>query len=227
MGTVVLPSTSGRPVFQKQKKGSSPTGRKKTPTYGTAHPPTTDDAVHPPPTHRPNLHYIQQYSSAAVRTAVHLVRVEQLDDWFLRTLYETGNKRRDLTILGHLGERASRHRPPPTTHHPPTDLPSTAVQQCSSTWSNTPDKRAAADSLVTMLSGWAGFAIVYSSPPRRGPSEPSPGGRFPRSPLAEVGHRRPFFRRHVVLLLCGLDVAAPRGREAEWSSGVALLGGWC
>ena len=32
--------------------------------------------------------------------------------------------------------------------------------------------------------------------------EPSPGGRFPRSPLAEVGHRRPFFCRHVVVLLC-------------------------
>ena len=45
-----------------------------------------------------------------------------------------------------------------------------------------------------------------------GASEPSPGGRFPRSPLAEVGHRRPFFRRHVVVLLCGWDVAAPRGR---------------
>ena len=46
-----------------KKKGSSPTGRKKTPTYGTAHQPTTDDAVHPPPTHRSNLYYIQQCSS--------------------------------------------------------------------------------------------------------------------------------------------------------------------
>ena len=45
-----------------------------------------------------------------------------------------------------------------------------------------------------------------------GASEPSPGGRFPRSPLAEVGHRRSFFRRHVIVLLCGWDVAAPRGR---------------
>ena len=44
-----------------------------------------------------------------------------------------------------------------------------------------------------------------------GASEPYPGGRFPRSPLAEVGHRRPFFRRHVVVLLCGWDVVAPRG----------------
>ena len=39
------------------------------------------------------------------------------------------------------------------------------------------------------------------------------GGRFPRFPLAEVGHRRPSFRRHVVVLLCGWDVAAPRGRR--------------
>ena len=101
----------------------------------------------------------------------------------------------------------------------------TGNKKCSSTYSSTPgtrgavswlvftpDRRAAADSLVTMLSGWAGFAIVYYSPPRRGPSEPSPGGRFPRSPLAEVGHRRPFFRRLVVVLLCGWDVEAPRGR---------------
>ena len=64
---------------------------KKDPMYGTAHPPTTEDAVHPPPTHRPNLYYMQQYSSAAVRTAVHLVRGEQLVGWFLKTLYETGN----------------------------------------------------------------------------------------------------------------------------------------
>ena len=48
---------------------------------------------------------------------------------------------------------------------------------------------------------------------REGASEPSPGGRFPRFPLAEVGHRRPFFRRHVVVLLCGRDMAAPRGRR--------------
>ena len=48
---------------------------------------------------------------------------------------------------------------------------------------------------------------------RGGASEPPLGGQFPRSPLAEVGHRRPFFRRHVVVLLCGWDVAAPRGRR--------------
>ena len=50
-----------------KKKSSSPTGRKKTPTYGTAHPPTTDNAVHPPPTHRPNLYYI--YSIGVSHTA--------------------------------------------------------------------------------------------------------------------------------------------------------------
>ena len=48
---------------------------------------------------------------------------------------------------------------------------------------------------------------------RGGASEPSPGGRFPRSSVAEVGHRRPFFRRHFVVLRCGWDVAAPRGRR--------------
>ena len=83
----------GGRYLRNKKKGYSPTGQKKTPTYGTAHPPTTDDAVHPPLTHRPNHYYIQQYSSAAVRTAVHLVRGEQFDGWFLRTLNETGNRR--------------------------------------------------------------------------------------------------------------------------------------
>ena len=43
--------------------------------------------------------------------------------------------------------------------------------------------------------------------------ELSPGVRFPRFPLAEVVHRRPFFRRHVVVLLRGWDLAAPRGRR--------------
>ena len=33
------------------------------------------------------------------------------------------------------------------------------------------------------------------------------------SRIAEVGHRRPFFCRHVVVLLCGWDVAAPRVRR--------------
>ena len=98
-------------------------------------PPTHHRRRSAPSTHPPtNLYYIQQYSSAAVRTAVHLVRGEQLVGWFLRTLYETGNRRGEFhlfTILGHLGERASRHAPP--THHPPsthgpTQYSSTAMQ---------------------------------------------------------------------------------------------------
>ena len=56
----------------------------------------------------------QETKSAAVRTAVHLVRGEQLVGWFFRTLYlgyETGNKRGEFP--------PSTARPPPTTHHPP------------------------------------------------------------------------------------------------------------
>ena len=61
---------------------------------------------------------------------------------------------------------------------------------------------------------------------RGGAGEPSPGGRFPRFPLAEVGHRRPFFRRHVVVLLCRWDVAAPRGRRRlSGARELPLLGG--
>ena len=47
------------------------------------------------------------------------------------------------------------------------------------------------------------------------------------SPLAKVGHRSPFFRRHVVvLLLCGWDVAAPQGRRRPSGARESqLLGG--
>ena len=60
-----------------------------TPTYGTAHALTMDDAVHPPPTHQPiKLYCIQQFSSAAVRTGIHLVREEQsVDRFFLRNVF--------------------------------------------------------------------------------------------------------------------------------------------
>ena len=133
MGTVAFPSASGRPVFynRSKEKGLSPTGRKKTPACGTAHPPTTDDAVHPTPTHRPNLYYIQQYSSAAVRTAVHLVRGAQLVGWFLRTLYETGNKRGSF-IFDDTRPSRGASEPPSTTHPPPTMHPrNDPVQQYS------------------------------------------------------------------------------------------------
>ena len=117
-------------------------------TERPTHPPRTRQCTLHPPTHPPTHQTfttcsstaVQQYvhqnnSSAAVRPAVHLVRGAQLVGWFLRTLYETGNRRGGgyfLTILGHLGERASR-RPPPTHHppctHEPTQYRSTAVQQ--------------------------------------------------------------------------------------------------
>ena len=146
MGKVVLQAPVGGRYFRRKKKINLPQDEKRLArTERPTHPPTTDDAVHPTPTHPPtkpllHLHYTQKYGSAAVHTAVHLVRGEQLVGRFLRTLYETGNKRGEfhfLTILDHLGERASRHPPPthhpPTTDHPPTDLPSTAVQQCNRT----------------------------------------------------------------------------------------------
>ena len=61
---------------------------------------------------------------------------------------------------------------------------------------------------------------------RGGASEPSPGGQFPRSSLAEVRHRRPFFRQNVVVLLCGWGVAAPRGRRGpSGTRGSQLFGG--
>ena len=78
-----------------------------------------------------------------------------------------------------------------------------------------------------MLSGRAGFAIVYYSSPRRGPSEPSPG-----APLVEVGHRRPFFRRHVVdynalglggICYCLLFLATPGAKRAVPGRAISTL----
>ena len=61
---------------------------------------------------------------------------------------------------------------------------------------------------------------------RGGASEPYPGGRFLRSPVAEVEHRRPFFspaRRSAAVRMGRGGTARPP--EAEWSSGVAVFWG--
>ena len=129
----------GGRYFRNTKKGYSPTGRKKTVTYGTADAPAKDDAVHPTPTLRPNLsietfttYQVQQYSSTAVRTAVHLVRGEQLVGWFLRTLYETGNRRGKFHFFDDTRPSRGASEPPSTTHPPPTIHPRTyPVQQYS------------------------------------------------------------------------------------------------
>ena len=126
------PSTSGWPILWKKKKRFI-SRRTKKDSHVRNGPPTHHGRRSAPYTHPPtkpllHLYYTQQYGSAAVHTAVHLVRGEQLVGRFLRTLYETGNKRGEfhfLTILDHLGERASRH--PPPTHHPPTTHPSPTI----------------------------------------------------------------------------------------------------
>ena len=65
---MVLPSTSGRPVLQKQKKGFI-SHRTQKDSHVQNGPPTHHGRRSAPSTHpRPNLYYIQQTSSAAVRT---------------------------------------------------------------------------------------------------------------------------------------------------------------
>ena len=56
-----------------------------------------------------------------------------------------------------------------------------------------------------------GLPLLYDSPPRRGESDPSPGGllTFPPSPSWA---RHPLFAEDREGLLCGWDVAAQRGR---------------
>ena len=147
MGTVVLPSTQWEAgIVETKKKVHLPQGSKRLPRMIRNGPTTHHGRRSAPYTHPPTKpllheqyssqqHVHQNNSSAEVRTAVHLVRGAQLVGWFLRTLYETGNRRggvHSLTILGHLGERASR-RPPPThpppCTHEPTQYSSTAMQQ--------------------------------------------------------------------------------------------------
>ena len=55
-----------------------------------------------------------------------------------------------------------------------------------------------------------GFPCIYDYPPHRGASRSFPGR--PPLPARRVVHRRPFFRRQIVGLLCGKGVERPRGR---------------
>ena len=99
------------------------------------------------------------------------------------------------------------HHPPPTTHYPLQESNSAAVRRAIYLAGEKQPVR-----WLLLFSCWVGLPIVDDSPPRREPSEPSPGGRLRRSPLAELGHRRPFIRRHVIRMMYAWDVAAPRGR---------------
>ena len=92
--------------------------------------------------------------------------------------------------------RASRHHLAPTTHHPHTDLSTTAVQQqCNSTCR--PTNNGSTQAAVRQYApqhleytrcwvGW-GFPLSYDSPSSRGEREPCPGETFhaPRSPSWE------------------------------------------
>ena len=133
---MVLPSTSGRPVFYKQKKKFI-SHRTKKDSHARNGPPTHHGRCSAPSTHPPTKPLLQTavqqcsgtYSSTpGTRGAVSWLVLEE-------TLYETGSRRGEfhvLTIPGHLGERASR-RSPPTHHtpstHGPTQYSSAAMQQ--------------------------------------------------------------------------------------------------
>ena len=111
-------------------------------------------------------------------------------------------------------ERAAIHHPPTTYHPPPTTHPPSVhgpTQYCGTAMQQYVEQYTGQASSSRFALGGICNCLLFHATPR--PSEPSPGGRFPCFPLAEVGHRRPFFRRHVVVLLCGWDVAAPRGRR--------------
>ena len=185
--------------------------------------------MHPPPTHRPNRYYIQQYSSAAVCTALHLVRGEQLVGWFLRTLYETGNRRgklQILTIVGHLGERASRH--PPPTHHPPsthgpTQYSSTAMQQYVEQYTG----QASSSRFVGYNAlGLGGICNCLLFPTTPGAKRAVPGRAIstlpPRRGGAPTAVLSPARRSAAVRMRRGGTARPP---EAEWSSGVAAFWG--
>ena len=192
---------------------------------------------HPPPTHHPpSTHGPTQYSNAAVRRAIHLTG-EQQPIRGLQS-FRAGRDLQLSAIPRHAGSQAKSARVADSAHGDRRRLDAAVIgrtprQVCRLFRAKT--QRSDLGPGVVVLAVDAG-ALVVSCPwlkwpksnskvycwnsgkkkkraatkkKRGGASEPSPGGRFPRLPLAEVGHRRPFFRRHVVVLLCGWDVAAP------------------
>ena len=198
----------GRYFRNKKKEVNLPKDEKRFPrTERPTHPPRTTQCTLHPPTDQTFTTYSS--TAAALRTAVHLVRGEQLVGWFLRTLFETGNKRGEFHFSTILSPSRGVSEPSSTTHLPPTIHRRTyPVQQHSN---------AAVHRAMHLTGEQQPIRWLQCSRAARdlGSSEPSPGGRFPRAPPAEVGHRRPFFRRHVVVLLCRWDVAAPRGRRRQ------------
>ena len=65
-----------------------------------------------------------------------------------------------------------------------------------------------------------GFPCIYDYPPPRGVSRPR------EAPARRVVHRRPFFRRKIVELLCGKGVEPPRGRGRPSGGRESLVFFW-
>ena len=140
---------------------------------------------------------------------------------------------RFFTTPRHLGERASRH--PPNTHHPPTHLPTTAVQQqCSSTdqsptaaqqCSSTQHSSAPGTLAITQrevlandlvreeLSGGFHFLTILRL---RGERASRPRERLFTLPAPRVGNRRPLCCRGQGGLMCRAGEAWACGR---WGPG--------
>ena len=208
MGTVVLPSTSGRPVLncRNKKKGSSPTGRKKTPTYRTAHPPTTGRSA--PSTHpstKPLLHTAeQQCSSPYIRAAVRQY-VQQYTpgtrgavSWLVLVNEETAKK--DSHVQNgpptHHGRRSA-----PSTHPPTKPLLHTAEQQCSSPYIRTavqqyvqqykPGTRGAVSWLVLRKQEKAKKRLhVQNGPPTHHGRRSAPSTHPPTKPLLHTAEQQ-------------------------------------
>ena len=192
------------------------------PSRGASEPPFT---THTPFTIHPQTYPVQQYSNAEVRRATHLTGEQRPICWLQCSLAE-GNLQL-FPIPHHAGGQAKSARVADSAHGERRRLNAAVIGPgvvvlaldagalvvsclCLCPWLNWPKS-------ISKVYYSLEFQKNNSGQPRRkrakGVSEPSPGERFPRSPLAMMGHRRPFFRRHVVVLLCGWDVVAPRGRR--------------
>ena len=117
--------------------------------------------------------------------------------------------------MGPEKQNCKTRQPPIATNllaHPPTHRPNQpsrtslsthdVLQQFSSKYSSTRVGTCRVDSSAVLE-----FLLFYNSPPLRGASDPSPGGRLSTPPACRVKHRRQFLRRGLRRLMCGAGVA--------------------
>ena len=136
-------------------------------------------------------------------------------------VFEEGNKRGEFFFLRPPdtsgSERAVNHQAH-TTHYPPTDLPTTAVQQhCSSRYRAIHNGRTAAvqqqaaQQYTWNAKSWVGICTLLPFSACTGESASRPRERLCMPPARRVGNRRQFCRRRHGGVMCEVGVARAYG----------------